>query len=223
MTAFAELKHGDRVLMKSAAPHEAGYTLVALLAVMSVMALFAAAAAPSIRQQAQREREVEAIFRGEEVAEAIGRYYSYQNRQRNLSGDAALPTSIDQLLEGVSVGTKKVQVLRRSAARDPLSESGEWTLVRPRSSRISDFTRAIMLFAENVRPATNNPQLKAAEPLMAPAVLPTLGLASSGSSSGVDTSSGPFIGVTPSSSADSVINYYGIANHNEWVFTPLFR
>jgi type II secretory pathway pseudopilin PulG len=79
---------------------EAGYTLVALLAVMTVLALFAMAAAPSIHQQAQREREIESIFRGEQVAEAIRRFYSYQQR-RGMNGDAALPTSIDQLLEGL--------------------------------------------------------------------------------------------------------------------------
>src|SRR5258705_7576586 len=85
--------------------HEEGYTLVALLALMTILALFALAAAPAIRQQAQRERENEAIFRGEEVADAIRLYYSYQVRQRNLRADAALPTSIDQLLEGVPSGT----------------------------------------------------------------------------------------------------------------------
>jgi hypothetical protein len=190
---------------------------------MTVLAIFALAAAPSIRQQAQREREIETIFRGEEVADAIRIYYSYQVT-RSRSGDNALPTSIDQLREGVSVGTKKVQILRPSAARDPLSESGEWPLVRPRSSQLSDFTRSIMLFAENVRPPTNDPQLKQVEQLMAPPVLPTLGIASSGlSSSSDDNSSGPFIGVTPDSKSNSIINYYGIDRHDGWVFTPLFR
>jgi type II secretory pathway pseudopilin PulG len=204
-------------------PSEGGYTLVALLALMTVLALFALAAAPSIRQQAQREREIETIFRGEEVADAIRLYYSYQQRRVG-QGDAALPTSIDQLLEGVSVGTKKVQILRASAARNPLSESGEWAIVRPRSSQMSDFTSSVMLFAENVRPTTNDPQLKQVEQLMAPAVLPTLGLASSSpSSSSDDNSSGPFIGVTPSSKSNSIINYYGIDRHDGWVFTPLFR
>ena len=203
---------------------EGGYTLVALLALMTVLALFALAAAPSIRQQAQREREIETIFRGEEVAEAIRLYYSYQVRQRNLTGDAALPTSIEQLLEGVSVGTKKIQVLRASAARDPLSESGEWRLVRPRSMQLTDFQRSVMLFAGNVRPPTNDPQLKLVEVLMAPPVLPTLGIEStSSSSSGDDSSTGPFIGVSTSSKNNSVITYYGIDRHDGWIFTPLFR
>ena len=203
---------------------EGGYTLVALLALMTVFALFALAAAPGIRQQAQREREIETIFRGEEVAEAIRIYYSYQVRQRNLTADAALPTSIDQLLEGLPSGTKKVQILRASAARDPLSDSGEWRLLRPRSSQLSDFTRSVMLFAENVRPATRDPQLALVEQLMAPPELPTNDNPSSGpSSAGDDNSSGPFIGISPGSRNKSVINYYGIDRHDGWIFTPLFR
>lgn len=204
---------------------ERGYTLVALMALMTVLALFALAAAPSIRQQAQRERETEAIFRGEEVAEAIRLYYSYQLRQRAAGGgDTALPTSIEQLLEGVSVGTKKIQVLRASAARDPLTESGEWKFVRPRSSQLADFQQALMLYTENVLPATRDPQLASQQQIMAPPVLQTLGIASSGLSSGSDdSSSGPFIGVVSGSKNNSVINYYGIDHHDGWVFTPLFR
>jgi type II secretory pathway pseudopilin PulG len=191
---------------------------------MTVLALFALAAAPNIRQQAQREREVETIFRGEEVAEAIRLYYSYQVRQKGLTGDQALPTSIDQLLEGVSFGTKKIQILRPSAAHNPISDSGEWSLVRPRSSQLADFQRSVMLFAGNVRPPTNDPQLKQVEQVMAPPVLPTLGISSEGFSSGSDeSSSGPFIGVSTSSKNNSVINYYGIDRHDGWIFTPLFR
>ena len=204
--------------------HEQGYTLVALLALMTVLALFALAAAPSIRQQAQREREIEAIYRGEEVADAIRLYYSYQVRQRGLNGELALPTSIDQLLEGVSSGTKKVQILRASAGRDPLSDSGDWILVRPRSSQLSDFQQSLMLFAGNVKPVTRDPQLQQQEPYMAPPVLPILGISSSRSSSvGNSNSSGPFIGVASSSESDSVITYYGIDRHDGWIFTPLFR
>lgn len=203
---------------------EEGYALVALLALMTVLALFALAAAPGIRQQAQREREIETIFRGEEVAEAIRIYYSYQVRQRNLNGDTALPTSIDQLLEGLSVGSKKVQILRASAAHDPLAKSGEWNLVRPRSSQLSDFQRSVILFAENVKPITRDPQLQQQEQYMAPPVLPTLGIASIGSSSGGDdNSTGPFIGVASGGKGNSVINYYGIDRHDGWIFTPLFR
>lgn len=202
---------------------EDGYTLVALLALMTVMALFAVAAAPSIRQQALREREAETIFRGEQVADAIRAYYS-ANRRRASNPDLALPSSIDNLLEGIPSGTKKVQILRPSAARNPLSESGEWLLVRPRSQELSDFVEAVMLYSENVRPPTNDPQLKQVEQHMAPPVISTLGLSASGADSSIGaTSTGPFIGVASDSSSDSVLHYYGIARHRDWVFTPLFR
>jgi type II secretory pathway pseudopilin PulG len=204
-------------------PAEAGYTLVALLALMTVLALFALAAAPSIRQQAQREREIETIFRGEEVAEAIRLYYSYQLRNSR-RGINALPTSIDNLREGVTVGTKKVQLLRASAARDPLSDSGEWTLIQPRSAPLSDFTRAVMLFAGNVRPTTTDLQLRDIEQDMAPPVLPTLGLSTSTSASNSSpTSTGPFIGVASASTNNSILTYYGIDRYDGWIFTPLFR
>ncbi len=202
---------------------EGGYTLVALLAMMTVLALFALAAAPGIRQQAQREREIEAIFRGEQVAEAIRVYYSYQVRQRSLTADAALPTSIDQLREGLSSGTKRVQILRASAARDPLSDSGEWKLIRPRSAQLSDFTQEIMVYSANIRPPTRDPQLQPQEYYMAPAVLPTGPAPSSQTSTDEDNSSGPFIGVASRSNSNAVINYYGIGSHNSWIFTPLFR
>jgi type II secretory pathway pseudopilin PulG len=203
---------------------EHGYTLVALLALMTILALFALAAAPRIQQQAQREREIEAIFRGEQIADAIRLYYANQVTQRNRQRDDALPTSIDQLLEGISRGSKKVQILRASAARDPLSQTGEWKLVRPRSMQLSDFQRSVMLYAGNIRPPTNDPQLKVVEEFMAPPVIAASGLTGTiSSSSGDDSSSGPFIGVSPDSKRDSVLNYYGIDRHDGWIFTPLFR
>ncbi len=198
--------------------------LVALLALMTVLALFALAAAPSLRQQAEREREIETIFRGEEVADAIRIYYAEQVTQRNLSGDNGLPTSIEQLVEGLPRNTKKVQILRPSAARNPLSDSGEWSLVRPHSAQLSDFQQSVILFAGNVRPPTNDPQLKLVEYVMAPPVLPTVGFTSTGPpSSGDDNSTGPFIGVSTGSNSKSVMNYYGIDRHDGWIFTPLFR
>src|SRR5712692_12117851 len=87
---------------------ESGYALVALLAVISLLALFAMAAASNVRQQSQREREKEAIFRGDQVADAIRSYYRYKGSQ----GVNSLPTSMDQLLEGIPRGTKKLQILR---------------------------------------------------------------------------------------------------------------
>ena len=208
--------------------NEGGYTLVALIALMTLMALFAMAAAPSIVQQAQREREKEAIFRGEEVADAIRVYYNAQLRNGRPAGFTALPTDVDQLVEGVPIAgrTKKLQILRSSAARDPLSSTGEWILVRPASPEITEFVRSIMLYAGNIRPRTNDQQLSLQERFMAPPVIVISGLSSSTTPIGSGLSagaSGPFIGVSSGSKLDSVITYYGISKHDQWVFSPLFR
>src|SRR6185295_4757743 len=126
-----------------------GYTLVALLVVMSLMALFALAAAPQVRQQAQREREKEAIFRGDQVADAIRSYYRFRGAQ----GVNSLPTSMEQLLEGIPRGTKKLQILRAEAARDPLSRSGEWKLIGPTSQDVAGFVKSLTVYSGGTPPA----------------------------------------------------------------------
>ena len=205
---------------------EGGYTLVSLLALMTILALFAAAAVPSVRQQSLRERENEAIFRGEQVADAIRYYYIHRANTMNLRGDQGLPTSVDQLLEGIPVpgGSKKRQILRPSAARDPLSDSGEWRLVLPRSPELTEFQRSVMLYAGNVLPMPRDPQISDLQRLTAPPVVPVFdsGSSSSGTSASFDAS-GPFVGVSTRNTTNSVLYYYGIDRHDLWIFTPLFR
>lgn len=207
---------------------EAGYTLVALLAMMTVLALLAVAAAPSIRQQSQREREKEAIFRGEQVADAIRAYYVYRFNTRGGVGDPSLPTSIDQLLEGIPVtgGSKSRQILRLSASRDPLSTSGEWRLVAPRSPALIDFQRSVILYAGNILPPPQDQQLLQLQQFAVPQIVSALESGSSSpasSETGSSNSSGPFVGVASRSSKNSVLYYYGIDRHDQWIFTPLFR
>src|SRR2546429_116181 len=127
---------------------EGGYALVALLVVMSLLALFAMTAASNVKQQAQREREKEAIFRGEQVADAIRLYY----RSRGGQGVNSLPTSMDQLLEGIPRGTKKLQILRVSESRDPLSSYGEWKFISPTSGDITDFVKALTVYSGGTPP-----------------------------------------------------------------------
>jgi type II secretory pathway pseudopilin PulG len=188
--------------------------LVALIALMTIIALMLITAAPNIRQQSQREREIEAIFRGEEVAQAIRLYARYSGGQ--------LPTSMDQLLEGIPRGTQKIQILRPAAARDPLTNE-EWRLVRPGTETILEFQRKVMLYANGNIPPTREPTLQ--RYIVQMTSLVNTGSNDSGPSveSSSDNSTGPFIGVTSRSRSDSVINYYGINRHDQWVFTPLFR
>lgn len=200
---------------------QSGYTLVALLAFMSVLALFAIAAAPGVRQQAQREREKEAVFRGEEVANAIRAYVEYRSSQ-GARGTAALPTSMDQLLEGLPRGTHKVQILRSEAAVDPLSSTGEWKLISPTSQNLVQFVQSVTVYAGGTPPMTRGILAQ-----FVPQLVNVLNTGSTDTAPGGEESSdnitGPFIGVASRSQRNSVITYYGVDRHDQWIFTPLFR
>ena len=150
---------------------EQGYSIAALLAFMTVLGIFAMAAAPRIQQQAMREREKETIFRGEQIADAIAEYYRYRRRITGAAGDQALPTSMDQLLEGVPIqgASRNRQILRASAATDPLSEDGEWRYIAPRGEALVEFQQSVMLYAGNILPIPQDPQLRSVTTVCSPA------------------------------------------------------
>jgi hypothetical protein len=197
-------------------PGDGGYALVAMLALMTILMLAIASAAPSLRQQNLRLLEKEAIARGEEVAEAIAAYH----RIRGVP-----PRSIEELLEGIARPgrIKKIQVLRPSAARDPLSSSHEWRYIRRGDKELSDFQQKVMLYAEAR-------VLQPREPWMQQYYSNITGLvdlrADEEAPCGENTSSNStdgFIGVVSRNQCGSVLTYYGIERHDKWVFTPLFR
>lgn len=213
MTDVQQVQHNER-----------GYTLVALLAFMALLAMFALAAAPNIRQQAQREREKEAIFRGEQVADAIRLYYTFSVQYRGAQSTNGLPTSMDQLLEGVQIPgrTNKLQILRPAAARDPLTGDGKWRLVSPTSTDLRGFVESLTIYSGGVPPAPKGNFTVFAS--LIPQVTNILDSDSRDDSSiSSSETSGPFIGVASTSDRDSVITYYGIDRHDHWIFTPMFR
>src|SRR5262252_1566997 len=195
---------------------EGGYTLVALLLVMSLLAFWAVAATENLRQQGQREREKEAMFRGEQVADAIRAYYLYRGQQ----GVNSLPTSMDQLLEGIPRGTKKLQVLRAEAARDPLSKSGEWKLIGPTSEEIAGFVRALTVYSGGTPPTPRGNMARLASVI--PQMTNVLDTGSTSTAPGGDddsaNSSGPFLGVASRTQRNSVMTYYGIDRHDGCTF-----
>jgi type II secretory pathway pseudopilin PulG len=194
---------------------ESGYALVATLAFMSILMVTLTAAVPSIVQQSRRDIEEEAIYRGEQVAEAL-RQYVRANHGR-------LPTTLDQLKEGVSKGTRKVQILRASAARDPLTEKGEWKLVIMNDQVIPHFQKAVMLYNGGVLPPTSDPFLKQFQVRMQGLVDLKSDEAAPGGEDTSTSATGPSIGVVSKSRRQSVRTYYGIERHDRWVFTPLYR
>jgi type II secretory pathway pseudopilin PulG len=202
---------------------ERGYALVSLLLVMSLLALFALSAAENSRQQAQREREKEAIFRGEQVSDAIRLYYMSKGAQ----GVNSLPSSIEDLSEGISLPgrSRKLQILRSEAAIDPLSKNGEWKTVSPTSEEVGQFVKALMVYSGGTPPVPRGGMGRLAS--LIPQMTNVLNTGSTSSAPGGEdnsaNSSGPFLGVASRSQRNSVMTYYGIERHDGWIFTPLFK
>jgi len=195
-------------------------SLVAIMAVLTLVAISLLAVAPTVMQGVQREKELEAIRRGEEVAEAIRKYVIFYQK---------LPQSMDDLLQGLPQGTKKRQILRASAAVDPLSADGKWRLIEPNGKTFVNFGRRLQIYNNGLLP--NNPQpSRLFDQYAVKGLVNILDTKSdedlkeeSEEEIEVKTDKTPFIGVASQSRSGSVITYYGIENHSKWVFTPLFR
>lgn len=196
-------------------------TLLAVMAAMTVFAVALLAVAPSIEQEIRREKELESIRRGEEVAEAIRQYIEYYRGSR-------LPSSMDDLLEGLPQGTKKRQILRASAAIDPLSEDGKWRLIKADVTSLGGFAKRVQAYYGGQLPPNPSPILDR----YGVVVVSALNTEIEGEvddeediddSIEIVTENTPFIGVASQSKSKSIISYYGIENHSRWVFTPLFR
>lgn len=195
--------------------------MVAILGGMTVFATFLLAVAPTVYVEVQREKELESIRRGEEIAEAIRLYIEFYRGTK-------LPDSIDDLTEGLPYGTKKRMILRPSAAVDPLSEDGKWRLIKPDSQAFLNFGKRVQLFNNGLLPSSPEPRQ-----LLDRYALPLVNIINTKDPSEVEeadeteiedsTSNVPFIAVASQSRSKSVISYYGIENHSKWVFTPLFR
>lgn len=198
---------------------ENGMSLLAVMAVMVIFAIALLAVAPTVQQGVQREKELESIRRGEEVANAIREYVEFYRGEK-------LPDSIDDLLEGLPQGTKKRQILRTSAAVDPLSEDGRWRLISPDSQAFVNFGRRVQIYNNGLLPASPSRVFdKYAIILVNTLNTKTESDLSEADESELDstTDNTPFIGVASQSKSRSVLAYYGIENHSKWVYTPLFR
>ena len=198
---------------------QSGMSLIGVLAVMTLFAIGLLAVAPTVQQGIQRDKELESIRRGEEVAEAIKQYVIYYQGRK-------LPTSMDELLEGLPYGTKKRQILRPSAAVDPLSEDGKWALIKFDSKSFINFGRRVQIYNNGVLPASPGRLFDQYQLSLVNVVNTETDEELTGADDDVEdaaTDNTPFIGVASQSRSASIIAYYGIENHSKWIFTPLFR
>ena len=90
-----------------------------------------------------------------------------------------------------------------------------------------ELQQSIMFYTGNFVPQPRDGQLVQLQQLAVPPLASVTNFGTrptqSNSSTADDVSSGPFIGVASRSKNDSVLTYYGIERHDQWIFTPLFR
>ncbi len=87
---------------------EAGYSLVALLALLTITLIMMAAALPSWRYLVKDDREQELIFRGTQIVNAVK---CYQEKTKTA------PTSLEAMVK---------QHCLRKAYKDPMTTDGKW-------------------------------------------------------------------------------------------------
>jgi type II secretory pathway pseudopilin PulG len=181
---------------------ERGYAMAALLVALSVMAILLSVALPVWRTAAQREREAELIFRGEQYAHAI-ELYSRRN--------GGYPSSLDVLEKGRFI---------RKLYKDPVAGNGDFQPVfvgqviagqpvAPRQPGGAPGTTG----GQAGQPTGAGPGARGGrggQPFGQP-LGQTLGRGSA-------VGGGPIIGVVSRSTAESIGLYNGRGRYNEWAF-----
>jgi type II secretory pathway pseudopilin PulG len=122
---------------------ESGYAMVGLMVVLMFMLILTTAAAPMLKLEMQREKEEEMFWRGQQIAVAIERYRAFRG--------GAFPTKLEDLVEGVDIGVKRLHLLRPSAICDPMTPcDGEsnWRPVNPGDPLAKELLEAIIIFQE---------------------------------------------------------------------------
>lgn len=123
---------------------ESGWALLGLLLALAVIAIGLVELVPSVEFQMRREKEAEMIYRGEQMAQAIARYY---NRgalgaiQLNVPPPYGYLFDLNKLKDGITIGIQEFRLVRPSAMIDPLSNT-EWAPVRVRDPRLSNAMQA---------------------------------------------------------------------------------
>jgi len=173
--------------------------MVALLVAISVMAIMMTAAMPAWHTMAQREKEAELVFRGEQIARAIG---LYQRRFAN-----APAPSIDFLVE---------QRFLRKKYKDPIANDDFQVLT---SNANQPGQPGQTGRAQSAAPATQTTLGRGG--LQTTGRAGAAGSAQSFSFGGNAT--GGVIGVTSKSPLKSLRLYNGQDVYNQWVFMPVAR
>jgi len=171
--------------------------MAALLVALAILSVMLLVALPTWRHQAQREKEAELIFRGEQYARAIGLY------QRKLAG--ALPPSIDILVE---------QKFLRKKYKDPIT-GDDFQPVFANSAAGMQAQQQPGAAPGAARGPVPGPARGGGA---APFPSPMGGAQAQGSPSALAGAAGGIVGVVSKSTAQSIRLYNGRDRHDQWIF-----
>jgi len=195
---------------------EQGYALLSLLVAMTIATVIMAASIPSLKHEAQREREEEMFWRGAQIANAINRYQGTHNNQ--------LPTKLEDLVEPFDTGGKRMRLLRPSAMRDPMTQKGEWIPVRVGDPLIAELFNAYVL-AMKQPPQQGSLLARFATPqggnIVGGGLQSTVGtslLSQAMQSNNLRSEFGPIVGVVSASKEPLIRNYYGLETYDHSPF-----
>ncbi len=165
--------------------------MAALLVAMSVLAVLMTVAMPAWKQAAQREKEEELVFRGEQYARAIG---LFKRKYANAS-----PPNLDVLVD---------QRFLRKKYKDPIANDDFQPLTQATQGQLNPSAQS----SSSPGQTATSPSQQNAPASGRGTTAPT---ASTGGSIGVPAA---IIGVTSKSKDKSIRLYKGRNHYNEWAF-----
>lgn len=116
-----------------------GYSLLALVFVIAITSMILVSSVDDYHAEIVRDREIEFIFRGQEIAKAISRYNNF-GRLAPLRLSSILPTKLKDLTKKTNVNGQDVLYLRNFALSDILTND-DWDLIRAGDPRILDYLK----------------------------------------------------------------------------------
>ena len=183
---------------------DAGYAMAGLLVAIAIMGIVMSMIMPAWRTWAQREREAELIFRGEQYKRAIELY------QRRFAG--AYPSDMETLVD---------QRFLRKLYTDPMTKDGKFDIL----------TQGSLRAAPGEAPPSGTPGVgqqqefgritRAGETTRTGASPTPFSRAARESNEGAGAEGGGIIGVVSSSAEASMARYDGRDRYDQWLFVYL--
>ena len=192
---------GLRERYRAAGRTDAGYAMAGMLVAIAILGVVMSMIMPTWSTWAQREREAELIFRGEQYMRAIELY------QRRFAG--TYPTDIEALVD---------QRFLRKAYTDPMTRGGEFQILTQAS---------VAAAVVEAQPAAGARGVAESQPFgsVAPVDQDTGTESSptpfSEAARGIGEGGGGIVGVVSTSTDASMGEYNGRARYDEWLFVYL--